>query len=163
MKNVTYVTAFLDLHEDRSKDKSIDTCFTHFQYIIDANIPIIVFLSHRFLNRISPSPMITIIPIELEDLETYKETTSHVLPSHRTNHHDTKNFMTIMNAKIEFIKKAIDIVESSHYAWIDFSIAHIFRNKESANFLYMISKSHLKPCLLFPGCWEKNYEYSFNF
>ena len=35
MKNVTYVTAFLDLHEDRSKDKSFDTCFAHFQYLIN--------------------------------------------------------------------------------------------------------------------------------
>jgi len=158
MKNVTYVTAFLDLHEDRSKDKSFDTCFRHFQYLIDADIPIVVFLSHRFLDRITPSSMITVIPIELEELDTYKETTSNVFPANRTDYHDTKHFMILMNAKIEFIKKAMDIVPSSHYAWIDFSIAHVFR-RESAAFLHMVSKSRLKPCLLFPGCWEKNSVY----
>ena len=160
MKNVTYVTAFLDLHEDRSKDKSFDTCFAHFQYLINANIPIVVFLSRRFLDRIHPSEMITIVPIELEELETYKETTSNVLPLHRTDYHDTKHFMILMNSKIEFVRKAMDIVPSSHYAWIDFSIAHVLRKNESAAFLHMVSKSSLKRCLLFPGCLEKNNGYS---
>ena len=159
MKNVTYVTAFLDLHEDRSNDKSVDVCFTHFQHLIDANIPIVVFLSHRFLDRIEPSPTITVVPIELEDLETYKETTSNVFPLTRTDYHDTKNFMILMNSKIEFVRKAMDIVPSRHYAWIDFSITHVFRNSNTS-FLHMVSKSSLKPCLLFPGCWEKNNGYS---
>lgn len=163
---VTYVTAFLDLNEDRSKDKSIDKCFEHFQNLINADIPIVVFLSKVFIDRLQhiQSPKITIVPIELEDLETYKETnaTELELPPNRTAHHDTKNFMIIMNAKIEFVKRAIDmnIFKSSHYAWIDFSITHVFgRKEESLSFLSMVSKSRFKPCLMFPGCWNRGTGY----
>ena len=160
---VTYVTAFLHLNEDRPIDKSVDTCFAHFQTLIDANIPIVLFLSKIFMNRIEPSANITIVPIELGDLETYKETSIDCgLPPNRTDHHDTKNFMILMNAKIEFVKKAMDVVTSTHYAWIDFSIAHVLRKKqESVSFLQMLSKSSFKQCLLFPGCWDKNARYSY--
>ena len=50
------------------------------------------------MNRIEPSANITIVPIELGDLETYKETSIDCgLPPNRTDHHDTKNFMILMN------------------------------------------------------------------
>ena len=163
---VTYVTAFLDLKEDRSKDKSADQCFQHFQTLVDADIPIVLFISKQFLDRVQHihSPNTRIIPFELEDLETYAETIDAELPPNRTAHHDTKHFMILMNAKIEFVKRAIDAnpFRSEHYAWIDFSIAHVFRRKtESLTFLNMMSKSTLKPCVLFPGCWEKGTGYPY--
>jgi hypothetical protein len=64
-----------------------------------------------------------------------------------------------MNAKIEFVKIAIDMnpFESDHFAWIDFSICHVLKNTESSlKYLHMVSQSALKtPLLLFPGCWTK--------
>jgi len=157
----TFVTAFLDLQEDRSKDKSVDTCFTHFSKLCSSGIPLVVFLSRRYADRIVEAPHIHYIFTELNELVTWQETLAEPrqLPSRRTDHHDTQNFMILMNAKAEFVKKAMDInpFKSSQFAWIDFSICHVFRNTEaSLLYLRMLAQSKLRtPCLLFPGCWSK--------
>jgi len=158
---VTFVTAFLDLHEDRSKDKSVDTCFSHFSTLASSGIPLVVFISHCYIDRIIHAKNIVYIPIELDELLTYKECTQELLllPKHLTPHHDTRNFMILMNSKIEFVKKAMDRnpFTTCHFAWIDFSICHVFRNTEaSLQYLTMLSKTALSSRLLaFPGCWHK--------
>lgn len=162
----TFVTAFLDLYEDRSQDKSVDTCFNHFSTLCSADISLVVFLSKCYMDKLHAKKAkktkanIHYIPIELADLETYKEAVDNplALPESRTPHHDTLHFMILMNAKIEFVKKAIDInpFKTTHFAWIDFSICHVFKHiPNSLQFLHLISISSLSKCLTFPGCWEK--------
>ena len=157
---ITYVSAFLDLREDRSNDKSVDTCFGHFQTLAESGIQILVFLSKQYEHRIPQMPNLQFQYMELEDLELYKTLPKDVrLPDHRTPHHDTRNFMILMNSKLEFVKRAIDLnpFGTEHYAWIDFSICHVFKeNKQTLPFLHLIGNSRLKPCLLFPGCWQAN-------
>lgn len=159
---VTFVTAFLDLGEDRSKDKSVDTCFLHFSKLVESGISIVAFVSSVYLERITPSPNLHVLPLELHELETYKESVREpcALPESRTDYHDTLHFMILMNAKIEFVHRAIEHnpFQSSHFAWIDFSIFHVFRNPHgSRQFLRVLSESALSsPCLTFPGCWEKD-------
>jgi len=158
----TFVTAFLDLGEDRSKDKSLDVCFSHFSNLCSIEIPLVVFISPVYMDRCKQASHITYIPIELSELETYKEVVkaNPKLPESRTPHHDTRNFMILMNAKIEFIQKAIvaNPFQSSHFAWIDFSICHVFRKPaETLDYLRMLSNTALaKRCLTFPGCWCLN-------
>lgn len=167
--STTFVTAYLDLHEDRSKDKSIDKCVEHFTNLIKINIPIIVFLSKTFIEKIRniATPNLHIIEIELEELTIFKQTmqvNSLNLPSNRTFHHDTLNFMILMNSKIEFIHRAISINPfiTEQFAWIDFSICHIFKNlNKTLPYLYTLSNTKLKKGLYFPGCWDKNVGYSF--
>jgi hypothetical protein len=99
------------------------------------------------------------IPIELQDLITYKESMEEILtlPITRTANKDTLNYMILMNSKIEFIQKAIDrnVFESTHFAWIDFSIFHIVKDIESSlKHLRMLSNSNfVDRCLTVPGCW----------
>ncbi len=159
--STTFVTAFLDLQEDRSKDKSVDTCFSHFSNLASSGIPLVVFISRCYMDRAIHANNIIYIPIELSDLVTYKECTveEFALPTQITLHHDTRNFMILMNSKIEFIKKAIDSnpFNTSHFAWIDFSICHVFRNTQtSLQYLSMLPKTALSARMIaFPGCWSK--------
>ena len=159
---LTFVTAFLDLHEDRSQDKSVDTCFQHFQKLAKTGIPLILFTSIVYIDKFRDFPNVTVIPIELHDLLIYKQTECVFgLPSNRTPHHDTRAFMILMNAKIEFIKRAMDFCNSSHLAWIDFSICHVFRDEKTLGYLQMLSKTQLTvSCSAFPGCWQKGDGYS---
>ena len=51
--SVTFVAAFLDLNEDRSKDKSAERCFGLFKRLIDSGINICVFVSKSYYEIIS--------------------------------------------------------------------------------------------------------------
>ena len=157
----TFVTAFLDLFEDRSKDKSVATCFAHFTKLASTDIPLVVFLSKKYADLAPIRPNVKYIYLELTDLITYSEAMAQPLkqPANHTDYHDTLNFMILMNAKIEFVHRAMaqDPFASSHFAWIDFSICHVFRELDnSLNYLKMLSQTALKDQFLaLPGCWSK--------
>ena len=42
---------------------------------------------------------------------------------------DTKEFFALMNTKIEFIKKAAEIVDNNTFVWVDFGILKIINNQ----------------------------------
>jgi len=166
----TFVTAFLDLGEDRSKDKSVDKCLGLFSQLAGTGISIRLFLSVSYqadYDRIvGAHPNVSIQHLELQDLDTYYDVTTidYGLPQIRTEHHDTRNFMILMNSKIELVFRAMqqDKGEAQQYAWIDFSIFHVFRDLPgTAAYLKMLGSSTVKPGLYMPGCWDRGGEPSF--
>jgi len=162
---VTFVTAFLDLVEDRSKDKSPTKCFEHFKSLAASGISIALFVSKSLKEQtsllIAEFPNVKLIDtIELNQTWTYNIlSNTQKLPNNRTEHHDTFNFLALMNAKIEFVNYIVHLnpFNTSHFAWIDFSICHVIRQPDiTLSRLATYSKSMLKtPMLLFPGCWNK--------
>lgn len=149
---ITFVTAFLDLREDRSKDKSVDRCFRLFEALQSTGIRMHVFVSPEFRDRIHLTNGV-VETISLEELETYR-TAPPGIPAIRTDYHDTRNFLILMNAKSEFVRRAMDVGTTSHYAWIDFSIVHVFRSPDATlQYLSMLGQSRLREGLWFPGCW----------
>jgi hypothetical protein len=149
-----FVTAFLDLHEDRSKDKSPEHCLTLFSKLAATGISIHLFLSKKYQSTFPEN--VTVEYIELEDLTTYKEIADieYAMPANRTPHHDTNRFMILMNSKIELVHRAIR-PEYTNYAWIDFSIFHVFRDPSTSDYLKMLGSSLLRNGLFIPGCWYK--------
>jgi hypothetical protein len=100
----------------------------------------------------------------LEDLNTYKLTLSVEdvgLPFNRTEYKDTKNYMIMMNSKTELVKKVIDITtdkgnNSTHYAWIDFSICHILNYDTTLEKLKELEcKLDSIKTIILPGCWTR--------
>lgn len=163
---ITFVSAFLDLLEDRSKDKSFDKCFSLFKTLAQSGINICLFVSQVFYERaldISKEyPNIYLMPsIELEELWTYQVTKcipNIGLPEQKLSHHDTSNFLTLMNSKIEFVSKAIKLnpFNTEHFAWIDFSICHVIKNPNNLKRLYTFSRSALRDKMfVFPACLSK--------
>jgi hypothetical protein len=156
----TFVTAFIDLRENRSKNKSVDYCFLHFEKLASTGINIHLFLSSTYKNiQLPVSKNIFVEYLELEDLDTYKEVSdlNLQLPINRTEHKDTKNFMILMNAKTELVKKAIDsnVFASTHFAWIDFAINYIFKNPDTLDYLSNIGKTKFtENFMTVPGCYS---------
>lgn len=157
----TFVTAFIDLKEDRSKDKSYDTFISHFLQLAKTNVHLVVFISSTFLPLVmeklrSSESKIHFIPIELEELETFKILEGvRELPNNRNEGHDTRNFLLLMNSKVEFVYRAIqkNTFHSETFAWIDFGIAHVFRETEKTmNFLKRLSTVNYNQIMM-PGCW----------
>lgn len=154
---VTFVSAFIDLDESRPVDKSLPRYFQLFHTLASTGIRFHLFMSHKYRGQLAlPNGIIEYI--DLDELDFYKIAPKG-LPEHRNMLHDTRNFLILMNAKIELVKRAIQsqMHSSSHYAWIDFGICHMFRVPQ-------ITLPHIKDisttefpetCTFFPGCWEQ--------
>lgn len=158
----TFVTAFINLNEDRSKEKSAENRFELFTRLLQTGIRVHLFISKCYapdllLIDASLSANLTVEYIELEDLDTYKEIQDldFTLPATRNMHKDTSNYMILMNSKIEFMKRASNAIESSRYAWIDFSIFHVLKDPATSAYLSELSTLTPKEGLYIPGCWNK--------
>jgi hypothetical protein len=80
------------------------------------------------------------------------------LPLNRTIEKDTKEYMLLMNSKLEYMEDTIEKnpFNSTHFAWIDFNISHVFSDlKMSKETLKIYSSSILHNSFLsIPGCWN---------
>lgn len=172
---ITFVTAFIDLNEDRPKNKSPDICIKLFKHIADSGVAICLYVSSIYENigkdLENEYKNIKLMKItNLEDTETYKIITKFnpILPINKNDIKDTINFLILMNAKSEFVYNAslINPFNTEHFAWIDFSIFHVINNIEYVKSqLQFFSNSKFKsPMMLFPSCWsfEKTKEYIYN-
>jgi hypothetical protein len=170
MSGTTFVTAFMDLREDRSTLNSIDTCFSFFDTLAKSGIQIHLFLCESVQSKFQGYPNVYVETIELEELETYKTYKAFEeinLPKQRTLQKDTEKFMILMNAKTEYMKRAMDsnMFKTQHFAWIDFSICYVFKETEKTlEYLKRIGNANLKSeFLAFPGCWNKGVDFSMIF
>lgn len=160
----TFVTALIDLRDDRTDDKSLQRYAEHFHKLAATGIPIHCFISPSALATLELPRTTNVFydPIELESLELYKclQNIEYTCPVSNTPKKDTRDYMILQNAKTEFVRRVIEqnIYQTSHFAWIDFGIFHVFKQHPdtAAQFLQILAYSTLQPtCLFFPGCWEK--------
>ena len=131
---VTFVTALIDLNEDRSKDKTPETRIKLFKHIANSGVAICLYVSSTY-EQIGKEleneyKNIKLMPIiNLEDTQTYKiiNELNPASPPSKTDCHDTINFMTLMNAKSEYVYNATisNPFNTTHFSWIDFSIFHV--------------------------------------
>ena len=159
--NVIFVTAFLDLHEDRSADRTAQRRIELFNILNSTGVRIHLFISPEYVDKVNITNGVKEV-ISLEDLETYK-CSPQGLPETRNIQHDTRNFLILMNAKIEFVYRAIHsgYHSSQHYAWIDFNIFHILDPIRGAQRIHELStRMYPNTCMYVPGCWDKNVTWS---
>lgn len=155
---VTFVTALIDLGEDRSKDKHISTYIHLFDSLVSTGIHVHVFASEKYASLLQ-RPNVHVEVLELNQTNIWADTQGieYRLPSTRTSYHDTSAFLTLMNAKTEFVSRAMDanVFGSDQYAWIDFGIFHMIRDaRAAARRLACIGHSKLRPGVWIPGCWD---------
>lgn len=154
--SLTFVTAYIDLYEDRPLDKTHTQHIELFKQIEATGIRLHVFVSPKYRDKISVRNGV-IEQFTLEETLAYS-TAPNGLPEVRNEPHDTRNFLILMNAKTEFVKRAIisGLHSSTHYAWIDFGIAHVFRNPATVLSLpELASRRFPDQCMYVPGCTGK--------
>lgn len=144
---ITFVTGLFHLREDRSKDRSAETRIALFRQLQSSGIKLHLFTSPEYADLGGEV-------VELEALDAFRNAPPG-LPAIRTDYHDTRNFLSFINAKIELVTRAMKTGTTTHYAWIDFSICHVFRDMpRTLAYLSMLGQSRLRDrCLLIPGCW----------
>lgn len=151
---VTFVSALLDLDEARPVDKSLERYLALFETLQSSGIRLHLFLSPRYRGRVHLRNGI-IEYLSLSDLETPKRAPSG-LPPHRNEQHDTRNFLCLMNAKTELVRRAIEsqMHTSTHFAWIDFGICHMLRTPWTTLETLRAMTTLPERCLYLPGCWD---------
>jgi len=150
----------------------------HFRTIAETGIPLCIYISPEYqeimTEFIQEFPNVKIMKtMNIQDTFVSKEYQKEIqdsditlppitLPNQRSLNKDTPNYILLMNSKTEFMQDAIDQNpwSSTHFAWIDFNIAHVFKdNVRSQEFLKILAKRTLRPHFLtIPGCWAKLQE-----
>jgi hypothetical protein len=170
MKNtVTFVTSYLKIYESEyDESKTFDKRLELFIKILNLDINICIFTSPEFesiFNELAEKyhNLKVLQILSIHDLEFFKlgheDTNLLILPDFRSVIKDHINYMFLMHAKIEFIKKTIDInpFNNSIFCWFDFSLPYIFKNID--NTLLKIKKYACQNYInerfiTMPGCWN---------
>jgi hypothetical protein len=169
-----------DLHENRDDtagflanmssfselgEKTVEWRFEKFREIADTGIKICVFISPdivkyftQFFANYENIRIVRVMSIAETRMAIYLSQKEYLLPGRRNVTKDTVNYLTLMNSKTEFMNYAIteNPWKSTHFAWIDFSISFIFREKEATlEYLLVLSRrAFTKRFLAIPGCIE---------
>lgn len=165
---ITFVSAFIDLQEERETRHSPLSRIHFFEELASTGINIHLFLSHSYrtlyMEIVGYRQNVFVNFLELADLTTYKELAgvSYTLPNTDNVLKDTGHYHILNNAKAEFVERAIKQGQfpAPNYAWIDFSIGHVFH--ETRNTLKYLQDISADPTLeihglYFPGCWSNSY------
>ena len=178
-KNITFVTAYLNIYETPFQNKDSEWRFRQFRKIAETGIPISIICSPDSSKEIQQLADIyenikVIQYMNLSDTWIYsacKEVEDRIgeqlrLPNNRNLEKDTREYILLMNAKTEFMKMAIEknVWRTTHFAWIDFNIFHIFKGEQeeckAAKILQDLSYRTFAPdCLTISGCWEWGKEH----
>jgi len=152
---VTFVTAFVTLQEDRSKDKSPSTYVDMFKKAYESGAHFHIFVSEDLLHLVTQFDRATIEVLSLEETRTWRDiaTIHHRLPSCRTDYHDTERFLALMNAKTELVARVAK--EDGQYAWIDFGIFHMIHRHDEGIERIRLLQNTVRNGLWIPGCWDK--------
>lgn len=164
----TFVTAYLKVYdEEYDISRTFENRLNHFMLLLELGINICIFTEPELRNKFNEletkyKNLKIIKSLSINDLELYKIGNENLelcnLPDNRNEMKDTKNYMFLMLAKLEFLKKAIDInpYNSEYFAWFDFSLPYIFKDMNNTLFkIKNISNIEFKEDFIYlPGCWN---------
>jgi len=163
----TFVTCFMNIYETTIDHRTLDWRIDQFRDIARSGIPICLYGCERttpFLHEFAqPYPNIKIMDLgrPYTDLPIHSACFADdlSLPDCRNDAKDTREYMALMHAKIEFVQHAVqqNPWQTANFAWIDFSMAYMFKRRAgSIQGLVNIAKYDF-PTTFFtiPGCWDR--------
>lgn len=161
---LTYVSCFVNIN-CKEPHKTHQWRIDNFLHIAKTGVPIILYVDTEirttFAELWAKHPNIVLRDIDYTSSWTFKVCAKyeHSLPSHRNEIKDSFLFICLMNMKIEFVANAVNEnpFNTTHFAWIDFNLTHIFNRKTaSCNYMKMMASCPWQPGFIAnPGCWEK--------
>ena len=161
---ITYVSMLYNIYDDHIGNfGNPERRIALLQKLFSSNIPLIFYTDSFYFDRITaiaPSH-VKVIHYELYETVTYKRMLSnqYSLPSIHNPTKDTNVYMALMNAKTEFLGKAIrdGHITTPYVGYIDSGIAYIFH--DIAGCFERIRTTPLDGLqkILMPGCWNPSY------
>ena len=167
MSSLTFVTSFFYIYEkDYDNNKTTPWRIERFREIAKTGIQICIYVCPTFekyiTDLVEEFPNLKLMrTMEIADTWIAKTCTNipYELPEQKNNTKDVSDYMTIINSKTEFMEDTINKNpwNSTHFAWIDFNISHVFFDKERS-LQYLKDLGNFKYSSTFfaiPGCWQK--------
>ena len=166
----TFVTSFINVNNN--EEKTIHWRIDKFMELVRSGIQLCVYIDSSLSERIKEKTL-NFSNVKIMQMVLLKETKMYqfcqnidILQLPFTNNiaKDTMDYLILINSKVEFMYDAINKNpwKSDFFAWIDFSIYHVFNNIPLCNInLHQIqhySKKELKndeTFLLIPGCLRR--------
>jgi hypothetical protein len=148
------VTCYYDIYD--TPDKFMEYVSSFYE-LGNSGIPIIVFTDPSLVSSFRNFPdTVKIIGMPLDFFELYSIGMAYhgELPLYRNVKKDTKEFLSLMNTKIECILRASEICEDSTFVWIDFGILKIIKDRSSFLEKLRMVHQHSFSKVLIPGCWS---------
>jgi hypothetical protein len=138
----------------------------NFLHIADTGAPIVLYVDTEIREAYKDTWAKYTNNIVLRDVDyasswTYKVCSLYKdnLPASRNQVKDSFLFLCLMNMKIEFVVSAVNEnpFNTNHFAWIDFNLAHIFKDKwQTAQWMHYLTTCYWAPKFIAnPGCWDK--------
>jgi hypothetical protein len=164
---ITFVTSWFDIYKDYIYDnKTKEWRLEMFKDILSTGINICIYVSPEYKEDIEElsrrfENLKLMRTMKLEETVAYKccEGIEISLPQNRNEKKDTFEYMVLMNSKIEFTGDVArkNPFNSTHFAWIDFSISYMIRNKDTTlTYLKYLSERDFKERFFYiPGCVSK--------
>lgn len=166
-EGITFVTCYVHIYENEPfAHKNSPWRIEQFEYIADLGVNICVYgdetTTPYLLDSAKKFPNVKIMTMETP----YKQTPIYELcqtpelgmPERRNTAKDTVEYMSLMNAKIEFVDDTItkNPWNSCIFAWMDFSMAYVFGNKgDSLQYMKRLTeRTFVDAFFAIPGCWQ---------
>jgi len=172
ISQITFITACV---HDPEADNNVEDKIREFRKLGETGILLCVYIDDKyktlFLESTYDLPNVLVmwdldVSIDvLEPIQLYRKyqdsDTPIILPDRRNMGKDTANYLGIQLSNVYFAKRVVDLNpwNTTHFAWVDFDLARVFRNLgKSQEKLRILSRRTLSPRFLsIPGCerWDK--------
>lgn len=111
-------------------------------------------LSHHFINY-PKTVKVFVVPLKYLEFYNLGINENAELPNERNHDKDTREYLSLMNCKVEFLKRSSEICQDDNLIWIDFAILKLFNNLLQAfNYFKQIENTMFAKVNI-PGCWYK--------
>ena len=157
----TFVTAFINQENDAPSwriDRFLDIVKTGINLCVYTDLK----TEDKILEIALEYPNVKVMKtLCIEDLFSYQSCIgieNLELPHTDNANKDTKEYMMIINSKIEFVYDTVKAnpFDTKYFAWIDFSISKVFTSTKYINILSELSKTKCDTKILaIPGCHDK--------
>ncbi len=161
---LTYVSCFVNIN-CKEPHKTHQWRMDNFLHIAKTGAPIVLYVDKEIKEAykdVWPKySNIIIRDVDYSSSWTYKVCSLYKdnLPASRNHVKDSFLFLCLMNMKIEFVVSAVNEnpFNTSHFAWVDFNLAHIFKEKsQTADWMHYLTTCNWAPKFIAnPGCWDK--------
>jgi hypothetical protein len=157
----TVFTTMLICQSDGRMTRPLADYMEHFEKIAATGLPIVLYLD-RSLTSARFAANVTVVPTSIQDLELWQavQNVSIQLPSIRNAVKDSADYLTIINAKTELVRRTIAMdLAATHHAFIDFGLFHVIRDTVRAQERLRSIAQGLPDEILMPGCFSDKGDY----
>ena len=136
----------------------------YFYDLASTGLPITVFTEEKYLSKFRIfGSNVSVVCLPLDELELFqigKQYTGN-LPSSRNILKDTKEYISLMNSKIEFISRAAEICRDETFIWVDFDFVRCIKYPDSTLKRLHTLNSTTYDSIIIPG-FTDNYSITTN-